>query len=283
MGRRDFVSLFAVTVRFTLRRRWKLALAVFILGAGVAALSLTTDVNVFATEIERMAEAEQEPSTEEIEAIAGNAFLFFINELLRFLFLSGVIIFGLAVPGGLVARERRSGAIMLWAQHPSSLVRFYGRRFLAMQSANFPVQLAFALLAGISALGLGEGAGGATSAGAEVMILGLLTCSLSFGISAAGIRRSSFAGIGYILLSQILLLLFADGSPLARGFGEYAANVAPFALFPAIGTVTSATEGFQAAAGWDWGAAGIVLYHFALWPVLAALALRRVERRPIPL
>ena len=34
---------------------------------------------------------------------------------------------------------------------------------------------------------------------------------------------------------------------------------------------------------WDWGATGLVLYHFALWTGIAWLGLLRIEKRPLKL
>ena len=84
-------------------------------------------------------------------------------------FLVGPLLVGLLMPGGVVANERRTGAIMLWAQHPMPLSRFYMQRYLGMQIAT----LAALALIGISA--------------------------------ALGIRRAAFLGFAYYFFSNMTM------------------------------------------------------------------------------
>ena len=76
------------------------------------------------------------------------------------------------------------------------------------------------------------------------------------------------------------MLPFAEQSTSA--IAVLARGVLPFLLFP-VGAIEEAVGGFESGVAWDWGATGMVLYHFALWTGIAWLGLRRIERWPLKL
>lgn len=275
------MTMLKETFRFALRTRWKLALFIFVLGVALAALARSMEVNPFVTDIQQWMEANApDPGTSPEEMLFGRTMMLLaLGAVLRRAFLLGAAFFGLQVVGRLVAGERASGAIMLWAQHPGSLPGFYGRRYVAMQGANAAVQAVFALTVATAALGAGGGV--VMRAFVEPFVIGLLTAALSFGLSALGIRRNAFMGLTYVFVSPVVASLFVgDLAPLTTGAWAPVAAVAPYVFFPS-GAIEDFAQGFST--GWDWSAAGLVLSHFALWSGLAWLGLRKVARRPLKL
>lgn len=275
------MTMLKETLRFALRTRWKLALCIFALGVALAALSRSMEVNPFVTDIQQWMEANApDPATPPEEMLFGRTMMLLaLGAVLRRAFLLGAALFGLQVVGRLVAGERASGAIMLWAQHPGSLPGFYGKRYVAMQGANASVQAVFALTVATAALGAGGGV--VMRAFMEPFVIGLLTAALSFGLSALGIRRNAFMGLAYVFVSPVAASLFVgDLAPLTTGAWAPVAAVAPYVFFPSA-AINDFAQGFST--GWDWSAAGLVLCHFALWSGLAWLGLRKVARRPLKL
>ncbi len=146
------MSILKATLRHTLRRKWKLPLVVFLSGVALVALTNTYDVAGLTEAMEAVAEASREnpggqPSPEQLATIQGGAGMLFLFTALRLLFFFGVILVGFLMPGGLVANERQSGAIMLWAQHPMPITRFYLHRYLGIQVANLTAQALFGITA----------------------------------------------------------------------------------------------------------------------------------------
>lgn len=283
------------TFRFALRTRWKLALCVFLLGVTLAALARSMDVNPYVTDASDMrafletaapmgpagAAPDEAAPPPELPAVARTIMLLAVSRVIGLAFSLGATLFGLLVVGRMVAGERESGAVMLWAQHPGSLPGFYAKRYGALQAANVAVQLAFGLTVAAAALGPGGSAGFAMRAFMEPFATGLLAGAVGFGLSALGMRRNAFAGLAYILLSQLAGTLFVGPlAPLTTGAWETVATVAPYVIFPG-NAVTEFAAGFRS--GWNWEATGLIFYHFVLWSVLAWLGLRRVARRPLRL
>lgn len=300
------------TFRFALRTRWKLALCVFLLGATLAALARSMDVNPYVTDASDMREImeaaapmgpagsvpgdaatatvsdsavaaapDQAAPPLELQAVGRTMVLLAVSGVISLAFSLGATLFGLLVVGRMVAGERESGAVMLWAQHPGSLPGFYAKRYGALQVANVAVQLAFGLTVAAAALGPGGSAGFAMRAFMEPFATGLLAAAVSFGLSALGMRRNAFAGLAYILLSQLAGSLFVGPlAPLTTGAWETVATIAPYVIFPG-NAVTEFAAGFRS--GWNWEATGLIFYHFILWSALAWLGLRRVARRPLRL
>lgn len=283
------------TFRFALRTRWKLALCVFLLGVTLAALARSMDVNPYVTDASDMrafletaapmgpagTAPDDAPPPPELPAVARTIMLLAVSRVIGLAFSLGATLFGLLVVGRMVAGERESGAVMLWAQHPGSLPGFYAKRYGALQAANVAVQLAFGLTVAAAALGPGGSAGFAMRAFMEPFATGLLAGAVGFGLSALGMRRNAFAGLAYILLSQLAGTLFVGPlAPLTTGAWETVATVAPYVIFPG-NAVTEFAAGFRS--GWNWEATGLIFYHFVLWSALAWLGLRRVARRPLRL
>lgn len=276
------MTMLKETFRFALRTRWKLALCIFVLGVALAALSRSMEVNPFVVDIQQWMETNAPDAStppEEMQSAGRVVMLVVLGGMLRRAFLLGAAFFGLQVVGRLVAGERASGAIMLWAQHPGSLPGFYGKRYVAMQGVNAAFQAVFALTVATAALGAGGGV--VVRAFMEPFVIGLLTAALSFGLSALGIRRNAFMGLAYVFMSPLVASLFVgDLAPLTTGAWAPVAAVAPYLLFPSA-AVNDFAQGFST--GWDWSAVGLVLYHFALWSGLAWLGLKKVARRPLKL
>ena len=63
---------------------------------------------------------------------------------------------------------------------------------------------------------------------------------------------------------------------------ELARAILPFVIFP-LNAIEGFVGGFESGVAWDWGATGMVLYHFALWTGVAWLGLRRIDGRPLKL
>lgn len=195
------------------------------------------------------------------------------------LFSFGTLVVGFVMPGDMVGEERRSGAIMIWAQHPMPLTSFYMRRYLGVQAANLVAQTLFALVA---ALAYTPGALPLADLGTVLRFCagGLLACAVTFAVTALGLRRAAFVATAYYLGSRL-----ASGivGVVAAGEGTFGrvATALRLLVFP-VGPLRD----FGAGAGtgtWDWEATGLILYHFAVWTGLAWFGLRRLERRPLAL
>jgi len=272
--------------RNAVRRRWKFALAVFVFGVGLAVLTNAYDVAGTAEGMASIAADMEneggEPTAEQREAMAGGAAVLLVFSLLTVAFGLGTVLLAFLMPGGLVAGERQSSAIMLWAQHPMPLSSFYLRRYLGIQTATATALVIFGLTG--AAADLPSAAAPATAIGGIAILcaVGLLACAVSFAISALGIRRAGLFGFIYYLASGVVWPLIEGPQLGPSTAAELARAVLPFAVFP-DGPLDDLVGGFESGVAWDWGATGLVLYHFALWTGIAWLGLRRIERRPLKL
>lgn len=280
------MSIVKASFRNAVRRRWKFALAVFVFGLGLAVLTNAYDVAGTLARMqsigEEMENAGAAPSDEQMDAMAGGAAVMLVFSLLTLAFGIGAVLLAFLMPGGLVSDERRSSAIMLWAQHPMPLSSFYLRRYLGIQIATATALVIFGLTG--AAADLPSGGAPATEFGgiARLCLVGLLACAVSFAISALGIRRAALFGFIYYLASGVVWPLI-EGPELGTSTGaELARTILPFAVFP-DGPLDDLVGGLESGVAWDWGATGLVLYHFALWTGVAWLGLRRIERRPLKL
>lgn len=280
------MNILKASLRNAVRRKWKFALVVFLFGAGLAVLTNTYDV---AGTVEGMAAAGEEmrsgdapPSEEQMEAMARDGVLLFFFGMLTLFFGFGTILFGFVMPGGLVANERRSAAIMLWAQHPMPLSSFYMWRYLGVQVATLAALLVFGLAFAMAILP--PDAAPATEVGgiASICLEGMLACAVSFAISALGFRRAALFGVVYYLPSGIFAQLLQASEVSTSTVAELARAILPFVIFP-VNAIENFVGGFESGVAWDWGATGMVLYHFALWTGVAWLGLRRIDRRPLKL
>lgn len=280
------MSIIKASFRNAVRRKWKFALVVFVFGLGLAVLTNAYEVT---ETIERMqsigAEMENEagaPSEEQVEAMAGGAAVLVVFSLLSLAFGLGTVLLAFLMPGGLVSNERRSSAIMLWAQHPMPLSSFYLRRYLGIQIATAIALVIFGLTG--AAADLPSGAAPATEIGgiARLCLVGLLACAVSFAISALGIRRAALFGFIYFMASGVVWPLIEGPELGPSTAAELARAVLPFVVFP-DGPIDDLVGGFESGVAWDWGATGLVLYHLALWTGIAWLGLRRIERWPLKL
>ena len=280
------MSILKASFRNAVRRKWKFALVVFLFGAGLAVLTNAYDVPGTLERMEAMAEAMEgegaAPSGEQAESLARSAAMLLLFGLLNIAFGFGVIVFAFLMPGGVVANERGSAAIMLWAQHPMPLSSFYLRRYLGIQAATVVALLIFGLTGVVAALP--PGTAPATEVGdvVSVCLTGLLACAISFAISALGIRRAALVGLIYYLPSRVMGALLEGPELGPSAAAELARAVLPFVIFP-NGAIGDLVGGFESEVAWDWGATGMVLHHFILWTIIAWLGLRRIERRPLKL
>ncbi len=269
-----------------LRRRWKFALVVFVLGAGFVIFTHAYDL---AETLERMQAVGQEmeggagePSPEQIEAMARGAGMMALFGLLAVAFNFCTMIFAFLMPGGMVANERRSGAIMLWAQHPMPLRSFYLRRYAGIQMATLAALAIFGLMGAVAVPPLEIASTTRLGEVVSVCLTGVLACAISFGITALGIRRAALIGLLYYLVSGAVGSLLVNPGLETFAAVESAQAVAPFLVFPG-GVVSDLVAGFGSGVAWDWGATGLILYHFALWTGIAWLGLLRIEKRPLKL
>ena len=264
------------TLKNLLRRKWKLPLAVLLCGVALVVVYHVLEVNALREVVSEAFRVRPESrSPEQNEARATWVRLGPVLTILDGLFLVGPMLVGMLMPGGVVTNERRSGAIMLWAQHPMPLRRFYMHRYLGMQIAN----LAALALIGVSfLLALALRADGIPSMDrlANSCLAGLLCCAISFAISTLGIRRAAFLTFAYYFASNMTMSAQLRDTLLGTS------DVMPFLIFPTR-LIREFAMGFQSGVPWDWGATGIVLYHFALWTAIAWLGLRRLERWPLKL
>ncbi len=270
------MTIVKATLRQLLRRKWKLPAAVVLCGVVLVAVYHAfhvTELRETFDEAVRMQPDSRSPAQSAALADWGRLSPFLM--ILDGLFLVGPLFVGLLMPGGVVANERRSGAIMLWAQHPMTLSRFYMQRYLGVQIATLAA-LALIGISGVLALTLPAGAIPSMDLLAESCLAGLLACAISFAISALGIRRAAFFGFAYYFFSN--MTMSAQLSDTALGSW----GVMPYLIFP-TSPMHEFVTGFQSGVPWDWGGVVLVLYHFALWTAIAWLGLRRLERRPLKL
>ena len=280
------MNIVKASLRHAVRRNWKFALVVFLFGLGLAVLTNAYDV---AGTIERMGaigeEMENEggaPSDEQAEAVARGAGMLVLFALLSAAFGFGTILFGFLMPGGVVANERRSGAIMLWAQHPIPLRSFYLQRYLGVQIATFSALLVFGVMGALIVLPRGSAPATDIEGIVRVCLTGVLACAVSFAVTALGIRRAALVALVYYLPSEIVWTLLEDPRFWTSTAVEWVRSILPFVIFPG-GSIDNLVAGFESAVAWDWGATGLVLYHFVLWTGIAWLGLGRLERRPLKL
>lgn len=274
------------SLRNAMHRRWKFALMVFLLGAGVVVLTHAYDMTETLELIQALGlqvETEgAEPSAEQVEVIARDAAMFALFSLLNLAFGFGTTLFAFLMPGGIVADERRSGAIMLWAQHPMPLRSFYLQRYLGIQAATFAALAIFGLTGAAAALPPGVAPATELGGVASICLTGVLACAISFAITALGIRRAALFGLLYYLLSGAVGSLLENPFLAASATAESVRAVLRFVIFPA-GVISDLVAGFRSGAAWDWGAAGLAFYHFVLWTGIAWLGLQRLEKRPLKL
>lgn len=280
------MSILKASLRNAVRRKWKFALVVFLFGAGLAVLTNVYDVagivEDMATVGEEMRSGDAPPSEEQMEAMAGGGALLFLFGMLSLFFAFGTILFGFVMPGGLVANERRSAAIMLWAQHPMPLSSFYMWRYLGVQVATLAALLAFGLAFAVAILP--PDAAPATEFGGFVSICleGMLACAIGFAISALGLRRAALFGLVYYLPSSLVAQFLQVAEVSTSTVAELARAILPFVIFP-LNAIEDFVGGFESGVAWNWRAMGMVLYHFALWTGVAWLGLRRIDGRPLKL
>ena len=280
------MSIVKASFRNAVRRRWKFALAVFVFGVGLAALTnaydVTGTVERLASIAAEMENAGGEPTEEQREAMAGGAAVLLLFSLLTAVFGLGTVLLAFLMPGGLVSDERRSSAIMLWAQHPMPLSSFYLRRYLGIQIATAIALVVIGLTGAAADLPSGGAPAAEIGSIAILCAVGLLACAVSFAISALGIRRAALCGFIYYLASGVVWPLIEGPELGTSTAAELARAVLPFVVFPDA-PLDDLVAGFQSAVAWDWGATGLILYHFALWTGVAWLGLRRIDRRPLKL
>ncbi len=276
------MNIIKASIRNAVRRKWKFALAVFLFGVALAVLTNLYDVVGAAERMGAAFEGEAPPSDEDFGEVARSGAMIALFGMLGVFFAFGSILFAFLLPGGMVANERRSTAIMLWAQHPMPLTSFYTWRYLGVQAVTLAAMLVFGLVAAVSVLP-GETA---SATGVESLVStcleGVLACAVSFAITAHGIRRAAFFGMVFYLASGVLSGVLPLAEQSTSAIAALARGVLPFVLFPVNG-IDDLAGGFAAEAAWEWGATGMVLYHFAVWTAVAWLGLRRMERRPLKL
>ena len=264
------------TLKNLLRRKWKLPLAVLLCGVALVVLHHAFDVDAMREAfLEARRESPASRSPEQTPLVTTWGWLAPLIGTLDAAFLIGPFLVGMLMPDGVVANERRSGAIMLWAQHPMPLSRFYMRRYLGTQIATLAA-LALIGVSAVLAFTLPPDTLDSMDRFAESCLAGLLCCAASFAISANGVRRAAFVVFAYFVGSN------ATMSPQLRGTPLGSSDVSAFLIFPTR-PIGEFTMGFEADIPWNWGTTGIVVYHFALWTAIAWLGLRRLERKPLKL
>ena len=280
------MKIVKATLQNAARNRWKFALVVFLFGVGLAALTNAYDMSEGLERL-RAVDGEMEsegtaPSGEQVETMMGSAAMLVLFSLLNIAFGFGAIIFAFVMPGGMVANERRNGTIMLWAQHPMHLRSFYMQRYLGIQFATLVALVIFGLTGALAVLT--PGAAPTTGPGrvVSVCLTGVLACGISFAITTLGIRRAALIGLVYYLPSGFLWSLIEDPGLGTASTLELARAVLPFVIFP-DGAVENLVAGFESGVAWDWGATGLVLYHFVLWTAIAWLGLGKIQRQPLAL
>lgn len=280
------MNIVRASLRNAVRRRWKFVLVVFLFGAGVVVLSLAYPVAETLERMQAVGEAMEggtEPSSEQIEVMARGAVTVLLFSLLNLAFGFGTILVAFLMPGGIVASERRSGAIMLWAQHPMPLRSFYLQRYAGIQIATVAALAIFGLTGAVAVLPAGTVPATGVGEVVSVCLTGVLACAISFAITALGIRRAALIGVLYYLLSGAVGSLLANPIILENWTAaESVRTVLSFVIFP-TGVINDLVAGFGSGVAWDWGATGTAVYHFVLWTGIAWLGLRRIEKRPLKL
>ena len=261
------MTIVQVTLRHLLRRRWKLPLGVFLCGVVLVGLHHAFDVDgVRQAYSGAIRELPASRSPEQLEVIATWRRIGPVLGTLDAALLIGPFLVGVLMPGGVVANERRSGAIMLWAQHPMPLTRFYMRRYVGIQLANLVGQALIGASFVLYLLTLPPDTATLMERLAESCLHGLLGCAMSFAVSALAVRRASFLVFAYYVASSM------SNSPNLSDALTGVSDVLPFLIFPTR-TIDESMMGF--------GATGILLYHFVLWTAVAWVGLRRLERKPL--
>ena len=268
------MTIVSATLRHLARRKWKPAPVVFVLGVALVAVSRRFDLIAIMGEVEAAADAVEEagaPSPEQAEEIARGAGVMALSLVLYLGFSLGAVLVGCVMPGGVVADEWRSGATMLWGQHPMPLGRFYMHRYLGMQIANLSVQAIFGATVVLANFPV---ALPATEAGVvlQIGLEGAVACAVSFAVSALGIRRASFLALAYYAVSWIV----SDVVSVSTG------DILSALVFPTF-AIDDLVAGLEPGTPWNWRATGILLYHFTLWTAVALVGLRRIERKPVKL
>lgn len=280
------MSILKASMGNAVRRKWKFALVVFVFGVGLAVLTDVYDVAGAAARVAVMGEevgsGAAPPSDEQVGTMVRSGGLLVLFGMLALFFGFGTILFAFVMPGGMVANERRSAAIMLWAQHPMPLASFYMRRYLGVQAVTLAAMLVFGLVS--AAVDLPAEAASPTPVGdvAGICLAGLLACAVSFAITAHGMRRAAFFGVVFYLASGLALDVLPLAEQSTSAIAALSRNVLPYVLFP-VGAIDDLAGGFASGVAWHWGATGLVLYHLAVWTAVAWLGLRRIEGRPLKL
>lgn len=281
------MSILKTTLGHLLRRRWKLTLVVVLVGAAMAVVTHTWDIGQVVQEQDAAREAllrgEELPEGGALERARGTV-IRAVFGFVSFLFALGVVLVGMLMPGGLVANERRSGTIMLWAQHPMPLTRFYLNRYLGIQAANLAAQALLGITAVLAALPPTGFPATEPGVFVEICLEGTLACAIAFAISALGLRRSAFLALAYYAASGLAsgVLVVAGNVAAPADVLTVILNTLPFLIFPSL-PINEFVTGFEPGVAWDPGATGMVLYHFALWTAIAWLGLRRIVRKPLKL
>ncbi|MDE2982881.1 MAG: hypothetical protein OXU74_16945 [Gemmatimonadota bacterium] len=279
------MTIIRTSTRNAVRRRWKFALVVFLFGVGFVVFTHAYDMT--ALENVRIMGTPPgadggEPSPEEVEAMARRAWMFGLFALLGLAFGFGTMLFAFLMPGGMVANERRSGAIMLWAQHPMPLRSFYLRRYVGIQVATVAALAIFGLTLAVAAFPPGTGPAAGLGGVVSVCLTGVHACAIGFALTALGVRRAALFGIVYFTFSVTVAGLEVTRNSETWTAGESVGGVLPFLIFPTE-AINDLVAGFGPGVAWDWGATGLAAYHFALWTGIAWLGLRRIEQRPLKL
>ena len=285
------MSIVKETLLHLLRRKWKLILVVGLFGTALVATTYAYDVagiiEAQNAALEAMGDGpvpmSQEDAEERGEALARGMVVRALFAVLSFFFSLGIVLVGMLMPSGVVANERSSGAIMLWAQHPMPLNRFYLHRYAGIQLANLTAQALFGVAAVLAVLPAGEFPATETGVFVRICLLGAVACAVSFATTALGIRRAAFLALAYYAASSLAATIITVGTQFgATGTAKMILDALPFVIFPeaAIGDFVN---GFESGVAWDWKATGMVLYHFALWTGIAWLGLIRIERKPLRL
>lgn len=263
------MSIVKPTLAEALRRRWKLALPVFILGVLAALVTNTTDVSGVLDEMEAVVEevseaAEDNPEevpTEQLGQMARGAGTLLGLTMLAVLFSVGVIVLGSFMPHGMFAHaeDGKTATAPGWDH--------YG----GIQSAT----LVFTVLLGLTAAArIPEGGFAlATSVAAlvNVCLLGAIACAISFAFAAHGGRHPAWIALAYYLGSVVVGAIAGMVDALVEG--NTLGSVFQFVLFPA-GVIRDFVSGLGSQA-WDWGATALVAWHFALWTLIAWLGVRK--------
>ncbi len=262
------MSIVKTALQEAIQRRWKLALGVFLAGALLAVCVYAFDLTAVLEEVQGAAEqvSEADPEdipTEQLGQMARGAGLVFIVGILAFLFTLGVVILGFSMPQRLFATGEDEGGTYLSRYGGVQLATLVLMLILGLTSAARFFTGDTPFVSGLAAM-------------VHVCLLGAAACAISFAFATFGIRHAAWLGLGYYALSWLM-------GGLAGVLGELAdidavGAVFQFVIFPA-GVFRDFIRGLGPGA-WDWGATGMVAYHFALWTAIALLGLRRLARSP---